>query len=258
MVYGIFGDVQGQLNMLERVLSCLVAKCATFYVCLGDVVEGVPDPRAPHKEHQNPECVARVRDLLASGDGVSLKGNHDLDPDGGLDDGLSAWLERSLFTWRSEDVIAAHVLFTLPQMYKQKPPVLYGWYPHELEHICSFSSLKQIQNAFRDFIARTSYEFLVGTEKRFGMKPEEEYKEFLKKRRTLRLILLGHRHTPLLLRRRPGQPVEELLNMNLMAESEEWGFILEMEEGCSYLAIPARSRTATDSSTALKSAQQDS
>jgi len=70
--YGIFGDVHGNLEALESVISGMLEDGATTFLCLGDIVGYGADPIA---------CINRVRDL---GGGL-VAGNHDLAVIGMLD-----------------------------------------------------------------------------------------------------------------------------------------------------------------------------
>lgn len=72
MRYGIFGDVHGNLEALESVISAMREDGATTFLCLGDIVGYGADPIA---------CINRVRDL----GGIVVAGNHDLAVIGMLD-----------------------------------------------------------------------------------------------------------------------------------------------------------------------------
>jgi len=64
MRFGIFGDVHGNLEALEAVLSAMKDLEVDEYLCLGDIVGYGANPE---------ECVQRVRGLGA----LAIAGNHD-------------------------------------------------------------------------------------------------------------------------------------------------------------------------------------
>jgi len=64
LIYGIFGDIHGNYDALEAVISALEKLEVDAYVCLGDIVGYAAEPN---------KCVETVRKLGC----VSVAGNHD-------------------------------------------------------------------------------------------------------------------------------------------------------------------------------------
>ena len=138
MRYGIFGDIHGNLEALEAVLSDMQEQGVTHPLCLGDVVGYGADPVA---------CLEWVQQLNCP----IIKGNHD--EEAASDKSLEHFSERAAIAmhWTREQLSAEQKKFLHELRYRQQmtdfilvhasldSPGQWGYINHALEATASFN-----------------------------------------------------------------------------------------------------------------------
>lgn len=209
MRLGLFSDVHGNLQALEAVLERLAADNVTHHVCAGDLVGYGPQPN---------ECVALLRES-----GVCcVAGNHDLIATGRLgDEGISP-LARETLRWTSSALTAS------TRAYLSQLPLIFRWQHLLIAHGAITDPRVRVRN---------------------GEQAAEQLATMTARDSTLRMLILGHTHRPLIYgeRRGPlavrvGRPValsaaeRYLLNPGAVGQSRERRVrarcvILDLDEG---------------------------
>ena len=158
MRLGLFSDVHGNLPALEAVLDRLSADEVTHHVCAGDLVGYGAQPN---------ECIALLRELGAR----CIAGNHDLIATGRLSDDGVGPLARETLHWTSGALTASS------REYLHQLPVTL-----ELQHVLvAHGSIGDPRVRIRN--DRQAAEQLAAMN---ALNP------------ALRVLILGHTHTPLL------------------------------------------------------------
>ncbi len=164
MRLGLFSDVHGNLHALEAVLERLAAENVTHHVCAGDLVGYGPHPN---------ECVALLRES-----GVRcVAGNHDLIATNRLsDDGIGS-LARETLRWTSSALTAS------TRAYLSQLPLTLEWQRMLIAHGAVADPRVRVRN---------------------GEQAAEQVAAMTARDPTLRMLILGHTHRPLVYGERRG------------------------------------------------------
>jgi predicted phosphodiesterase len=147
MKYGIYSDIHGNLEALQRVLESMKRLGVEKRVCLGDIVGYGPFPN---------ECV----ELVAQNSDITILGNHDSVAIGReSSEGWNNYNAQKAIEWTSKVLTPASIEFfsKLPYMVSE-PPLLFvhasPWSPADWKYV---SSLDDAVDAFSFFTEKICF-----------------------------------------------------------------------------------------------------
>jgi diadenosine tetraphosphatase ApaH/serine/threonine PP2A family protein phosphatase len=147
MKYGIYSDIHGNLEALQRVLESMKRLGVEKRVCLGDIVGYGPFPN---------ECV----ELVAQNSDITILGNHDSVAIGReSSEGWNNYNAQKAIEWTSKVLTPASIDFfnKLPYMVSE-PPLLFvhasPWSPADWKYV---SSLDDAVDAFSFFTEKICF-----------------------------------------------------------------------------------------------------
>ncbi|MDB5051785.1 MAG: Ser/Thr protein phosphatase family protein [Fibrobacteres bacterium] len=147
MKYGIYSDIHGNLEALQRVLESMKRLGVDKKVCLGDIVGYGPFPN---------ECV----ELVAENSDITILGNHDSVAIGReSSEGWNNYNAQKAIEWTSKVLTPASIDFfsKLPYMVSE-PPLLFvhasPWSPADWKYV---SSLDDAVDAFSFFTEKICF-----------------------------------------------------------------------------------------------------
>jgi predicted phosphodiesterase len=157
MKYGIYSDIHGNLEALQRVMESMNRLGVQKKVCLGDIVGYGPFPN---------ECV----EIVAENSDVVILGNHDSVAIG-LEsaDGWNNYNAQKAIEWTSRILTPASIEFfgKLPYMVSE-PPLLFvhasPWSPADWRYVSSLDDAVDAFSFFNEkicFIGHTHYPTIV-------------------------------------------------------------------------------------------------